>query len=103
MAVKLLNMAPSKMVPQMLYGVWHHKPASYKYLGVWGSPAYVKRLAGDKLDLRLSLCRFVRYPKEIAGYYFYDLSEQKIFVSITIRGRMEKRCRTSIQISGLRL
>ncbi|KAL0310424.1 UNVERIFIED_CONTAM: hypothetical protein Scaly_2929500 [Sesamum calycinum] len=35
MAVKLLNMAPSKMVPQMLYGVWHDKPASYKYLGVW--------------------------------------------------------------------
>ncbi|KAL0448991.1 UNVERIFIED_CONTAM: hypothetical protein Slati_1455500 [Sesamum latifolium] len=57
------------------------KPASYKYLRVWGTPAYVKRLVGDKLDSRSSLCRFIGYPKETAGYYFYDLAEQKIFVS----------------------
>ncbi|KAL0445140.1 UNVERIFIED_CONTAM: hypothetical protein Slati_2236700 [Sesamum latifolium] len=54
---------------------------SYKYLGVWGSPVYVKRLVGDKLDSRSSLCRFIGYPKETAGYYFYDPAEQKIFVS----------------------
>ncbi|KAL0462658.1 UNVERIFIED_CONTAM: hypothetical protein Slati_0153400 [Sesamum latifolium] len=46
----------------------------------WGSPAYVKRLVGDKLDSRSSLCRFIGYPQETMGYYFYDLSEQKIFV-----------------------
>ncbi|KAL0284257.1 UNVERIFIED_CONTAM: Retrovirus-related Pol polyprotein from transposon RE2 [Sesamum radiatum] len=46
-----------------------------------GSPAYVERLVGDKLDLRSSLCRFVGYPKKTAGYYFYDPSEQKVFVS----------------------
>ncbi|KAL0445102.1 UNVERIFIED_CONTAM: Transposon Ty2-B Gag-Pol polyprotein [Sesamum latifolium] len=57
------------------------KPASYKYLRVWGSPAYVKRLVGDKLDSRSSLCRFIGYPKETAGYYFYDPAEQKIFIS----------------------
>ncbi|KAL0411322.1 UNVERIFIED_CONTAM: hypothetical protein Slati_3721900 [Sesamum latifolium] len=57
------------------------EPASYKYLRVWGSPAYVKRLVGDKLDLRSSLCRFIGYPKETAGYYFYDPAEQKVFVS----------------------
>ncbi|KAL0286986.1 UNVERIFIED_CONTAM: hypothetical protein Sradi_7135100 [Sesamum radiatum] len=45
-----------------------------------GSPAYVKRLVGDKLDSRSSLCRFVGYPKETAGYYFYHPSEQKVFV-----------------------
>ncbi|KAL0400321.1 UNVERIFIED_CONTAM: hypothetical protein Sradi_2375400 [Sesamum radiatum] len=27
--------------------IWHGKPASYKYLRVWGSPAYVKRLVGQ--------------------------------------------------------
>ncbi|KAL0457887.1 UNVERIFIED_CONTAM: hypothetical protein Slati_0415900 [Sesamum latifolium] len=54
---------------------------SYKYLRVWGSPAYVKRLVGDKLDSRSSLCRFIGYPKETAGYYFYDPAEQKVFVS----------------------
>ncbi|KAL0427629.1 UNVERIFIED_CONTAM: Retrovirus-related Pol polyprotein from transposon TNT 1-94 [Sesamum latifolium] len=47
-AVKLLNIAPSKSVPQTPYEIWHGKPASYKYLRVWGSPAYVKRLVGDK-------------------------------------------------------
>ncbi|KAL0416706.1 UNVERIFIED_CONTAM: hypothetical protein Slati_3502500 [Sesamum latifolium] len=55
-APKLLNMSLSKMVPQTPYEIWHGKPASYKYLRVWGSPAYVKRLVGDKLDLRSSLC-----------------------------------------------
>ncbi|KAL0327870.1 UNVERIFIED_CONTAM: Retrovirus-related Pol polyprotein from transposon TNT 1-94 [Sesamum calycinum] len=52
---KLLNMVPSKTVPQTPYEIWHGKPASYKCLRVWGSPAYVKRLVGDKLDSRFSL------------------------------------------------
>ncbi|KAK4380942.1 Retrovirus-related Pol polyprotein from transposon TNT 1-94 [Sesamum angolense] len=56
-AAKLLNMALSKTVPQTPYKIWHGKLASYKYLRVWGSPAYVKRLVGDKLDSRSSLCR----------------------------------------------
>ncbi|KAL0433467.1 UNVERIFIED_CONTAM: hypothetical protein Slati_2681000 [Sesamum latifolium] len=43
-AAKLLNMAPSKIVPQTPYEIWHGKPASYKYLRVWGSLAYIKRL-----------------------------------------------------------
>ncbi|KAL0298165.1 UNVERIFIED_CONTAM: hypothetical protein Scaly_3071700 [Sesamum calycinum] len=59
------------------YEIWYGKSASYKYLRVWGSPAYFKRLVGDKLDSRSSLCGFVGYPKETAGYYFYDPSEQK--------------------------
>ncbi|KAL0413350.1 UNVERIFIED_CONTAM: putative mitochondrial protein [Sesamum radiatum] len=65
----------------MPYEIWHGKPASYKYLRMWGSPAYVKRLVRDKLNSRSSLCRFIGYPKEIAGYYFYNLAEQKIFIS----------------------
>ncbi|KAL0301929.1 UNVERIFIED_CONTAM: hypothetical protein Sradi_6469700, partial [Sesamum radiatum] len=80
---KLLNPL-IKTVPQTPYKIWHGKPASYKYLRVWGSLAYVKRLMGDKLDSRSSLCRFVGYPKETMGYYFYDPSEQKIFVSRNI-------------------
>ncbi|KAL0416234.1 UNVERIFIED_CONTAM: Retrovirus-related Pol polyprotein from transposon TNT 1-94 [Sesamum latifolium] len=78
---KFLNMAPSKTMPQTPYEIWHGKPTSYKYLRVWGSPAYVMRLVGDKLDSRSSMCSFVGYPKKIVGYYFYDPSEQKIFVS----------------------
>ncbi|KAL0434384.1 UNVERIFIED_CONTAM: Retrovirus-related Pol polyprotein from transposon TNT 1-94 [Sesamum latifolium] len=51
-AAKLLNIAPSKSVPQTPYEIWYGKLASYKYLRVWGSPAYVKRLVGDKLDFQ---------------------------------------------------
>ncbi|KAL0394489.1 UNVERIFIED_CONTAM: hypothetical protein Slati_4415100 [Sesamum latifolium] len=80
-AAKLLNIAPSKSVPNSPYEIWHGKPASYKYLIVWGRPAYVKTLVGDKLGSRSSLCRFIEYPKETAGYYFYDPIKQKIFVS----------------------
>ncbi|KAL0439611.1 UNVERIFIED_CONTAM: transposon Ty1-A Gag-Pol polyprotein [Sesamum latifolium] len=80
-AAKLLNIAPSKSVLQTPYEIWHGKPASYKYLRVWGSPAYVKRLVGDKLDSKSSLCRFIGYPKETAGYYFYDPAKQKFFIS----------------------
>ncbi|KAL0361111.1 UNVERIFIED_CONTAM: hypothetical protein Sradi_3795600, partial [Sesamum radiatum] len=79
-AAKLLNITPSKSVIQTPHEIWHYKPVSYKYLKVWGSPAYVKRLVGDKLDSRSSLCRFIGYPKETAGYYFYDPAEQKIFI-----------------------
>ncbi|KAL2228560.1 UNVERIFIED_CONTAM: hypothetical protein Sindi_1835700 [Sesamum indicum] len=55
MAAKLLNMEPSKTVAKTLYEIWYGKPASYKYIRVCGSPAYVKRLVGDKLDWRSSL------------------------------------------------
>ncbi|KAL0291589.1 UNVERIFIED_CONTAM: Retrovirus-related Pol polyprotein from transposon TNT 1-94 [Sesamum calycinum] len=58
-AARLLNIAPSKTVAQTPYQIWHGKSASYKYLRVWGSLAYVKRLVGDKLDSRSSLCRFI--------------------------------------------
>ncbi|KAL0455767.1 UNVERIFIED_CONTAM: hypothetical protein Slati_0915900 [Sesamum latifolium] len=77
-AAKLLNIAPSKSVSRTPYEIWYGKPASYKYLRVWGSPAYVKSLVGDKLDSRSSLCRFIGYLKETTGYYFYDPAEQKI-------------------------
>ncbi|KAL0289143.1 UNVERIFIED_CONTAM: Retrovirus-related Pol polyprotein from transposon TNT 1-94 [Sesamum radiatum] len=53
-AAKLLNIAPSKSLPQTPYEIWHAKPTSYKFIG---------------------------YPKETTGYYFYDPAEQKIFVS----------------------
>ncbi|KAL0391597.1 UNVERIFIED_CONTAM: hypothetical protein Slati_4523900 [Sesamum latifolium] len=53
-AARLLIIAPSKSVAQTPYQIWHGKPASYKFIG---------------------------YPKGTTGYYFYDPSEQKVFVS----------------------
>ncbi|KAL0433458.1 UNVERIFIED_CONTAM: hypothetical protein Slati_2680100 [Sesamum latifolium] len=76
-AVKLLNIAPSKSVPQTPYEIWHGKPASYKYLRVWGS-----RICQEASGRQASnLCRFIGYLKETVGYYFYDPIEQKVFVS----------------------
>ncbi|KAL0445691.1 UNVERIFIED_CONTAM: hypothetical protein Slati_1697000 [Sesamum latifolium] len=76
-----IKFSRTETVPQTPYEIWKGKPASYKYLRVWGSPAYIKRLVGDKLDSRSSLCRFIEYPKETGVYYFYDPAEQKIFIS----------------------
>ncbi|KAL0295231.1 UNVERIFIED_CONTAM: hypothetical protein Sangu_3203200 [Sesamum angustifolium] len=59
MAARLFNIASSKTVAQTPYQIRHGKPASYKYLRVWDSPAYVRRLVGDKLDSKSSLCRFM--------------------------------------------
>ncbi|KAL0405754.1 UNVERIFIED_CONTAM: hypothetical protein Slati_3889300 [Sesamum latifolium] len=81
-AAKLLNMAPSKTVAQTPYQICHGKPAFYKYLRVWGSPAYVKRLVGDKLDLRSSLCRFLVILRKLRVLLFSMIPpEQKVFVS----------------------
>ena len=41
----------------------------------------MKRIESDKLEAKSDKCLFVGYPKETKGYYFYHLSEQKVFVS----------------------
>ena len=51
------------------------------YLQVYGSPTYIERLVGDKLESTSNLSRFVGYSKKVTGYYFYDQSRLKIFVS----------------------
>ncbi|KAL0411310.1 UNVERIFIED_CONTAM: Retrovirus-related Pol polyprotein from transposon RE2 [Sesamum latifolium] len=55
-AVGIVHLVVSDQTP---YQIWHGKPASYKYLRVWGSPAYVKRLVGDKLDSSLVCAVFL--------------------------------------------
>ena len=55
--------------------------SDFSYFRVWGYPAHVKKHDTDKLESRTELCKFVRYPKETIGYYFYRLEEQSIFVA----------------------
>ena len=45
------------------------------------SEAYVKRQVSDKLGPKSDKCLFVGYPKETKGYYFYNPSENKVFVA----------------------
>ncbi|GJU86096.1 retrotransposon protein, putative, ty1-copia subclass [Tanacetum coccineum] len=46
-----------------------------------GCEALVKRDTLDKLQQRSVKCIFIRYPKEIMGYYFYFPPENKIVVA----------------------
>ncbi|CAA0827628.1 cysteine-rich RLK (RECEPTOR-like protein kinase) 8, partial [Striga hermonthica] len=77
-AAHILNRVLSKVVPNIPYEIWYGKTP---YMKIWGCDAYVKQQVGVKLDMRSILCKFVGYLKESIGYYFYDPSEQKVFVS----------------------
>ena len=66
----------------MPYEKWIGRKPVLSHLRIWRYPAYVKHLITDKLRPRSDKCNFIRYPKEIKGYYFYLADEQKIFVSL---------------------
>ncbi|CAL2256769.1 unnamed protein product [Prunus armeniaca] len=55
--------------------------AAYLLNRIWGCPTYVKKHDIDKLDARLEMCKFIRYPKKTLGYYFYHPNEQNVFVA----------------------
>ena len=40
----------------------------------------MKNIDGHKLDARSEKYRFIGYPKESIGYYFYNPTQQKVFV-----------------------
>ena len=41
----------------------------------------MKRQISDKLAPKSDKCLFMGYPKETKGYYFYNASENKVFVA----------------------
>ena len=51
------------------------------FLRIWGCESHVKRLTSDKLAPKTDKCLFVGYHKETNGYYFYNSSENKVFVA----------------------
>ena len=63
------------------YEIWKGKKLDLKVVKIWGYPAHVKRHNPDKLESRTERCKFVGYPKETCGYYFYRLKDQKVFVA----------------------
>ena len=48
---------------------------------VWGCPTYVKQTVSNKLEAKSDKCLFIGYPKETIGYQFYNILEQRLFVS----------------------
>jgi len=80
-AALTLNRAPSKAVEKTPYELWTKKPPRLSFLKIWGCEAYVKKLISDKLHPKSDKVYFVGYPKETKGYYFYNKSENKVFVA----------------------
>ena len=80
-SIYLLNRVPSKTVPTTPYEIWHGKKPSLSHLRIWGCPAHVKRQQADKLEFRSFRARFIGYPKESLGYYFYIPEDHNVIVS----------------------
>ncbi|CAD6221439.1 unnamed protein product [Miscanthus lutarioriparius] len=76
-----LNKVPSKSVVKTPYEMWTGKTPSLSFLKIWGCEVFVKRLQSDKITPKSDKCIFVGYPKETLGYYFYNRSEGKVFVT----------------------
>ena len=57
------------------------KGSKFVFLKIWDSDAYVKRMFTDKFGPKSDKCFFVGYPKETKGYYFYNPTENKVFVA----------------------
>ena len=81
MASYILNHVPSKSVSTTPYEIWHGRAPSLKYVKIQWCPAFIKKLKSDKLDAKSIKGRFVGYPKDSLGYYFYLPAEQVVIVS----------------------
>ena len=77
----VLNCVPSKSIQKTPDEIWTRKPPSLSFLKIWGCEAYGKIQIPDKLAPKSDKCLFVGYPKETKGYYFYNSSENKVFVA----------------------
>ncbi|KAJ9557211.1 hypothetical protein OSB04_011825, partial [Centaurea solstitialis] len=60
---------------------WIGKKPKLSFLKIWGCEVYVKRTTSEKLKPKSDKCIFVGYPKNSLGYYFYNPSENKVFVA----------------------
>ena len=80
-AASILSRVPSKAVEKTPYEIWNRKTPSLSFLKIWGCEAYVKHQISDKLAPKSDKCLFIGYPKETKGYFFYNASENKVFVA----------------------
>ncbi|KAA0049626.1 gag/pol protein [Cucumis melo var. makuwa] len=80
-AVHILNNVPSKSVSKIPFELWRGRKPSLSHFRIWGCPAHVLVTNPKKLEPRSRLCQFVGYPKETRGDLFFDLQENRVFVS----------------------
>ena len=80
-AYYILNKMPNKFVDKISYEMWTGRKPVFSHLRVWRYFAYIKHLKTDKLGGKSDRCLFIGYPKKTKGYYFYLITEQKVFVT----------------------
>ncbi|PKI41979.1 hypothetical protein CRG98_037597 [Punica granatum] len=80
-ACYLLNRIPSKSISTTPYEIWNGRTPSLKHVKIWGCPAFTKKQKTDKLETRSEKGRFVGYPSDRLGYYFYFPIEQRVVIS----------------------
>ena len=76
-----LNRELSKAVEKTPYEIWTGRVPILSFLNIWGCEAYVRRLQPEKLGPKSDKCLFVGYPKETKGYFFYNRSDNKVYVA----------------------
>ena len=59
----LLNLIPSKSIPLNPMKVWAGHKLRLHHVCIWGCPIHVLKSKVDKLELRLEVYQFIRYPK----------------------------------------
>ena len=64
----ILNLVPSKSVPNTPKELWSGRKLSMKYLHIWGCSAHVLKEKSDKLEAKTEVCMFLGYSKETKCY-----------------------------------
>ena len=67
-AMHILNLVPSKFVPNTPKELWSGCKPSMKYLHIWGCPAHVLKGKCNKLEAKTEVCMFLGYSKETKDY-----------------------------------
>ena len=77
----ILNLVPSKSIPNTPKELWSGRKTSMKYLHIQGCPAHVLKGKFDKLESKIEVCMLLGYSKETKGYLFYNHKDNKVSVS----------------------
>ena len=80
-AMHILNLVPSKSIPNTPKELWSGCKPSMKYLHIWGCPADVLKGKSDKLEAKIEVCMFLGYSNESKGYLFCNHKDNNVFVS----------------------
>jgi hypothetical protein len=76
-----LNRVPTKSVDKTLYEVWMGRVLNLSFLKIWGCRTFMRRLMSDKFGPKSDKYFFIGYSRETKDYYFYQRSDNKVFIA----------------------